>query len=76
MIGKPLSRHLHAQLFGRKNKQLSLERTVTLLPQFDMPETAAPEEEVEVPSHTCKEGGRKPRVEKVHEIEEADKLWL
>lgn len=75
-------RHLRAQLFGRKSEKMPKESTVTPLPLFDMPETAAPEEveEVDVPGHTRKKTGRKtlpeelPRVEQVHDIDDADKI--
>ncbi len=75
-------RHLRAQLFGRKSEKLPRESNVELLPLFDMPEDAAPEdvEAVEVPAHTRKKTGRKPlpeelpRVEVEHDIDEADKV--
>ena len=75
-------RHLRAQLFGRKSDK-GHSASSQPLPLFDMPESdpETPEKEtVEVPAHTRKKSGRKPlpeelpRVELVHDIDEADKI--
>ncbi len=77
-------RLLRAQLFGRKSEKVIPTDGPQPLPLFDMPEAAAdddePEEEIPVPGHTRKKGGRKPipkefpRVEVIHDIDDADKV--
>ncbi|MBT8359689.1 MAG: IS66 family transposase [Deltaproteobacteria bacterium] len=76
-------RHLRAQLFGRKSDKVYGDSGAQPLPLFDMPEPdpeAQPEESVEVPAHTRKKSGRKPlpedlpRIERIHDIAEADKV--
>ena len=74
-------RHLRAQLFGRKSEKI--QGGPQTLPLFDMPEPAEeeePEEEVHIPAHTRGKRGRKPlpenlpRVERIHDIDDADKI--
>jgi transposase len=74
-------RHLRAQLFGRKSEKI--QGGPQTLPLFDMPEPSEedwPEEKVRVPAHDRRKRGRKPlpealpRVEVVHDIDEADKI--
>ena len=76
---------LRAQLYGRKSEKFPKESTMTPLPLFDIPENGAPEEEqgeedVHIPAHTRKKGGRKPlpedlpRVDQIHDIDEAEKV--
>lgn len=78
---------LRAQLYGRKSEKFPRESTVEPLPLFDIPENAAPEEEkgeedenVHIPAHTRKKGGRKPlpeelpRVDQIHDIDETEKV--
>jgi len=75
-------RHLRAQLFGRKSDKVYPDSSAQPLPLFDMPEPdpESQEERVEVPAHTRKRSGRKPlpedlpRVERIHDIEEAEKV--
>ena len=73
-------RHLRAQLFGRKSEKF--QGGPQTLPLFDMPEPAQedePDEKVHVPAHDRRKRGRKPlpeelpRVEVVHDIDDADK---
>ena len=73
-------RHLRAQLFGRKSEKI--QGGPQTLPLFDMPEPAyedEAEEKVHVPAHDRKKRGRKPlpedlpRVEVVHDIDDAEK---
>jgi transposase len=73
-------RHLRAQLFGRKSEKI--QGGPQTLPLFDMPEPAQedePDEKVHVPAHDRRKRGRKPlpeelpRVEVVHDIDDADK---
>jgi len=75
-------RLLRAQLFGAKSEKVK-QGDAQPLPLFDMPEPAeieGEEEEVHVPAHERKKRGRKPlpeelpRVEKIHDIDEADKV--
>jgi transposase len=74
-------RHLRAQLFGRKTEKI--QGGPQTLPLFDMPEPAEEdeaEEKVHVPAHDRRKRGRKPlpeelpRVEVVHDIDDADKI--
>ena len=74
-------RHLRAQLFGRKSEKI--QDGPQTLPLFDMPEPSQedePEEKVRVPAHDRRKRGRKPlpealpRLEVVHDIDEADKI--
>ncbi len=77
-------RLLRAQLYGRKSEKIIPVDGPQPLPLFDMPEPEGldqePEEEIQVPGHTRKKRGRKPlpdnlpRVEKVHDIREEDKV--
>lgn len=76
-------RYLRAQLFGRKSEKIQPEGGPQPLPLFDMPEPAGnedEEEETHVPAHNRKKRGRKalpedlPRVERVHDIDDADKV--
>ena len=77
--------HLRAQLFGRKSEKIHDENGPQPLPLFDMPEPGGSEdddaeEEIIVPPHTRKKPGRKalpadlPRIERIHDINEADKI--
>jgi len=74
---------LRAQLYGRKSEKLIPADGPQPLPLFDMPEPMDDEEDAEkvhVPGHTRKKRGRKalpeelPRVEEVHDIDDADKF--
>ena len=74
---------LRAQLYGRKSEKIIPEGGPQLLPLFDMPEPEDDddeEEEVHVPAHNRKKRGRKPlpkdlpRVERIHDIDDADKI--
>ncbi len=77
-------RLLRAQLYGRKAEKIAVEGGPQPLPLFDMPEPANTEdnkdEGIHIPAHTRKRGGRKPlpdnlpRVECVHDIDDADKI--
>ncbi len=74
-------RLLHAQMFGKKSEKGLADSSAVQIPLFDMPEPEIEaEEEVEVPSHQRKKPGRKklpdalPRVEVVHDIDEAEKV--
>jgi transposase len=74
-------RLLQAQMFGKKSEKGLADSGAVQIPLFDMPEPEVEvEEEVEVPSHKRKKPGRKklpdtlPRVEVVHDIDEAEKL--
>jgi transposase len=76
-------RHLRAQLFGRTSEKIKHEGDPQPLPLFDMPESVGNdnvEEEIHVPAHNRKKRGRKPlpeelpRVEVIHDIDEADKV--
>lgn len=75
-------RLLRAKLFGKKSEKPALYDESPQLSLFDMPEPAEIEPEpetIEVPAHTRTKRGRKPlpeelpRVELVHDIDEADK---
>ena len=77
--------HLRAQLFGRKSEKIHDENGPQPLPLFDMPEPGGNEdddekEDIIVPAHTRKRRGRKalpadlPRIERIHDINEADKI--
>jgi transposase len=75
---------LRAQLYGRKSEKYTPADGPQPLPLFDMPEPEGgidEEDEVTiVPAHSRKKGGRKklsdtlPRIERVHDIDEADKI--
>ena len=74
-------RLLQAQMFGKKSEKGLADSGAVQIPLFDMPEPEVEvEEEVEVPSHKRKKPGRRklpdtlPRVEVVHDIDEAEKL--
>lgn len=76
-------RHLRAQLFGRKSDKPLAGDGPQPLPLFDMPEPAVEPEEVEeiqVPAHSRTKKGRKPlpehlpRIERIHDIDPADKI--
>jgi len=76
-------RHLRAQLFGRKSEKVQIDGGPQTLPLFDMPEPAEEEETeeaVHVPAHSRRKRGRKPlpedlpRVERIHDIDDADKI--
>lgn len=74
-------RLLQAQMFGKKSEKGLADSGAVQVPLFDMPEPeVVVEEEVEVPPHKRKKPGRKklpdtlPRVEVVHDIDEAEKL--
>jgi len=77
-------RLLRAQLYGRKSEKIIPADGPRPLPLFDMPEPEGldqePEEEIQVPGYTRKKRGRKPlpenlpRVEKIHDIREEDKV--
>ncbi len=77
-------RLLRAQLYGRKSEKVIPTDGPQPLPLFDMPEPEGLEdeavEEIQIPGHTRKKRGRKPlpddlpRVEKVHDIKEEDKV--
>ena len=75
-------RLLQAQMFGKKSEKGSGDSGAVQMPLFDMPEPEieVEEEKVEVPSHKRKKPGRKklpaalPRVEIVHDIDEAEKV--
>ena len=77
-------RLLRAQLFGRKSEKNIPADGPQPLPLFDMPEPAddgtGAEEDIHVPAHNRKKRGRKPlpedlpRVEEVHDIDDADKI--
>jgi len=77
-------RLLRAQLYGRKSEKVIPADGPRPLPLFDMPEPEGldkePEKEIHVLGHTRKKRGRKPlpenlpRVEKVHDINEDDKV--
>lgn len=75
-------RLLYATLYGTKSEKIAVGGDHPQLPLFDMPEPAELEpepESVEVPAHSRKKRGRKPlpdhvpRVEIIHDIDEADK---
>lgn len=74
--------HLRVQLFGSKSEQ-GLATNAQPLPLFDLPEPDLDEQEeqtIVVPAHQRRKSGRKPlpedlpRIEKVHDIDEADKV--
>ena len=74
---------LRSLLYGRKSEKAIPVDGPQPLPLFDMPEPEGldqEEEEIHVPGHTRKKGGRKklpedlPRVEVVHDIDEQDKV--
>lgn len=78
---------LRAQLYGRKSEKIIPEDGPKPLPLFDMPEPVEEEGEdddkkgkIHVPAHDRKKGGRKPlpkdlpRIEVVHDIDDADKV--
>jgi transposase len=76
-------RHLRAQLFGRKSEKTVVEDGPQPLPLFDMPEPSGDEDSedtVHVPAHDRKKRGRRPlpdnlpRVERIHDIADADKI--
>jgi transposase len=78
-------RHLRAQLFGRKSEKVPYDDGPQPLPLFDMPEPTDneqddDEEEIEIPAHKRKKRGRQalpedlPRIERVHDIADADKI--
>lgn len=76
-------RHLRAQLYGSKSEKMMPKDGPKPLPLFDMPEPADNDDEAEethVPAHNRKKRGRKPlpadlpRVEHVHDIDDADKV--
>ena len=75
-------RLLLAQMFGKKSEKGSADSGAVQIPLFDMPEPEVDveEEDVDVPSHKRKKPGRKklpaalPRVEVVHDIDEAEKV--
>lgn len=78
-------RLLRAKLFGPKSEKVPLADGPQPLLLFDLPETAAPDEEdraekIHVPAHNRKKRGRKPlpadlpRVEQLHDIDDADKV--
>lgn len=82
-------RLLRAQIYGRKTEKIELKDGPTPLLLFDMPEPVGNEEKndedengIHVPAHTRKRGGRKPlpgdlpRVEHVHDIDDADKICV
>ena len=73
-------RLLLAQMFGKKSEKGLSDSGAVQIPLFDMPEPEPEvEEEVEVTPHKRKKPGRKklpdtlPRVEVVHDIDEAEK---
>ena len=75
--------YLRDQLFGRRSEKSIPVDGPQPLPLFDLPEPEGREdtaEEIHVPAHNRKKRGRKPlppdlpRVEKVHDIDEADKV--
>jgi len=76
---------LRAQLYGRKSEKFKPADGPQPLPLFDMPEPTdgvddTEEEETHVPAHNRKKRGRKalpdnlPRVERVHDIADVDKI--
>ncbi len=75
---------LRAQLFGRKSEKVIPADGPQQLPIFDMPEPADGEseekDEIHISSHDRKKRGRKalpeglPRVERIHDIDDADKI--
>jgi transposase len=73
---------LRAQLYGRKSEKFKPTDGPQPLPLFDMPEPAdnTEEKEIHVPAHDRKKRGRKvlpdnlPRVERLHDIDDADKI--
>lgn len=74
--------HLRVQLFGRKSEK-GLVTDAQPLPLFDLPEPDLDEQEeqtVVVPAHRRRKSGRKPlpenlpRIEKIDDIDEADKV--
>jgi len=78
---------LRAQLYGRKSEKIIPEDGPKPLPLFDMPEPVdkddaddADDAKIHVPAHDRKKGGRKPlpknlpRVEVIHDIDDADKV--
>ncbi len=76
---------LRAQLYGRKSEKFKPVDGPQPLPLFDMPEPTdgvddTEEEETHVPAHNRRKRGRKalpdnlPRVERVHDIDDADKI--
>jgi transposase len=74
---------LRAQLYGSKSEKNIPADGPQLLPLFDMPEPVIDEEDAEkvhVPGHTRGKRGRKPlpevlpRVDEVHDIDDADKV--
>jgi transposase len=75
-------RLLLAQMFGKKSEKGSGDSGAVQMPLFDMPEpeVEVEEEDVEVLPHKRKKPGRKklpaalPRVEIVHDIDEAEKV--
>jgi transposase len=74
---------LRAQLYGRKSEKFKPVDGPQPLPLFDMPEpedSTEEEEETHVPAYTRRKRGRKalpgslPRVERLHDIDDADKI--
>ena len=75
---------LRSQLYGRKSEKIIPADGPQPLPLFDMPEPEGvdeeQEEEIQIPGHTRRKRGRKPlpeslpRIEKVHDIKEEDKI--
>jgi transposase len=76
---------LRAQLYGRKSEKFKPVDGPQPLPLFDMPEPTdgideTEEEETHIPAHSRKKRGRKslpdnlPRIECVHDIDDADKI--
>ena len=79
-ILKEQIRCLRDRLFGRKSEKISSDREQLSL--FELPEEHFPiakEDVIEIPSHKRKKRGRKPipeslpRIEVIHDIDEADK---
>ena len=77
---------LRAQLYGRKSEKIIPEDGPKPLPLFDMPEPEGDDQDdedkgtIHVPAHDRKKRGRKPlpedlpRVEVIHDIDDADKI--
>ncbi|WP_035245724.1 IS66 family transposase [Desulfogranum mediterraneum] len=76
-------RLLQAKLFGPKSEKRPVDSEIEQLLLFDLPEAGEdqePEEKTEVKGHSRKKAGRRPlpvdlpRVEVVHDLDEADKI--